>query len=190
MVLLAGPVLELSNDCLALFDSQYVLQVKHGLLPVRILCVRAGRELDGLVAGGEFNVEPGDDGVDEVWAAHLELVGQAEREVGYGALVQVEGDDWGRVGNDGFEVDGVNERLSHGGGLERGIIKTPDIVPDCACQQCLLHRVLRFLQPIFSSLYSPSSIPAMKMVALSGKIRPSLTRYLSRAYSTVSNMDS
>ena len=74
VVLLAGLVLQDTADGLAFFDSKHVLEVEDGLFPVCVLCVGAGREADGLVASGKLNVEPGDDGVDKVIAAHLELV--------------------------------------------------------------------------------------------------------------------
>jgi len=41
---------------------------------VGVLGVGSGGEADGLVAGGELDVEPRDDGMDEVAAARLELV--------------------------------------------------------------------------------------------------------------------
>ena len=74
VVLLAGLILQNTADCLAFFDSQDVLKVEDSLFPVRVLCVRAGGEADGLMAGGKLNVEPGNDGVDKVVAAYLELV--------------------------------------------------------------------------------------------------------------------
>ena len=49
-----------------LLDCQDVPKVEDGLLPVSVLCVGPGGELDGLVAGAELDVEPGDEGVDEV----------------------------------------------------------------------------------------------------------------------------
>ena len=74
VVLLAGLVLQDTGDGLALLDCQDVLQVEDSLLPVCVLCVRASGELDGLVAAGELDVEPCDQGVDKVVAADLELI--------------------------------------------------------------------------------------------------------------------
>ena len=137
MVLLAGLVFQFANNLFALLDGQDVPQVENGLLPVGVFSVWAGGELDGLVASRELDIKPGDDCVDEVGASGLELVGEAEGEVFHGALVQVEGYDGGRVGNDGLEVDGVDEGLGHGGGLERGVIEAPDVVPDyCKGSAC------------------------------------------------------
>jgi hypothetical protein len=130
VVLLAGPRVEHTGYALALLDCQDVLEVEDGLLPVRVLCVRARGELDGLVAGGKLNVEPRNHGVDKVAAAHLEVKWAVEGEVGNGARVEIEGKDGGGVGDDGLDVDGVDEGLSHGGGLEGGVVEAPDVVPD------------------------------------------------------------
>lgn len=46
-------------ELLASLDGEVVVKVEDGLFPVGVLCVRTSRELDGLVAGREFNVEPG-----------------------------------------------------------------------------------------------------------------------------------
>lgn len=140
MVLLAGFVFQLANNLFALLDGQHVAQVKDGLFPVGVFCVWAGGELDGLVASGELDVKPSNDCVDEVGAAGLELVGKTEGEVGNGALVQIEGDDGSRVGDDGLEVDGVDKRLGHGGGLERGVVEAPDVVPDYCKRSALQGR--------------------------------------------------
>lgn len=131
MVLLAGLVLQHSADGLALLDCQDVLEVEHGLFPVRVLCVGASGESDGLVAGSELDIEPGNDGVDEVATTHLELVRQMECEIGDCAGVEIEGDDWRWISDDGLDVNGVDERLRHGGGLERSVVEAPDVIPDC-----------------------------------------------------------
>jgi len=130
VVFLAGFVLELAGDGVTLFDGQDILEIEDSLFPVRVLCVGAGGKANGLVAGGKLNIEPRDDGVNEVVATDLELVGFPESEVGDGAGVEVEGDDGRGVCDDGLDVDGVDERLRHGCRLERGVIETPDIVPD------------------------------------------------------------
>ena len=96
-----------------------------------VLCVRTSGEADGLVAGGELDVEPGDDGVDEVAAADFHVEGAVEGEVGDGAGVEVKGDDRGGVGDDSLDVDGVDEGLGNGGCLEGGVVEAPDVVPDC-----------------------------------------------------------
>jgi hypothetical protein len=130
VVLFAGSRIEHACDGFAFLDCEHVLEVEDGLFPVRVLCVRARGELDGLVASGELNVEPGNDGMDKVAAADLEAVRAVKGQIGYGARVQVEGEDGRGVGDDGFDVDGVDEGLGHGSCLEGRVVKAPDVIPD------------------------------------------------------------
>jgi hypothetical protein len=130
VVLLGGLVLEHTGDGLTLLDGQDVLEVEDGLLPVGVLCVGPSGELDGLVAAGKLDIEPGDQGVDEVVAADLDLVRKLECKICYCALVEIEGDDGGRVGDDGLDVNGVDKGLCQGSVLERAVIEAPDVVPD------------------------------------------------------------
>ena len=118
-------------ELLAGLNGKVVVEVKDGLLPMRVLGVGAGRELDGLVAGRELNVEPGDQGVHVVGAADGEGVGEVEGEIGDLAGVEVESDERCGVGNDGLEVNSVDEGLGEGGALEGGVVEAPDVVPDC-----------------------------------------------------------
>jgi hypothetical protein len=87
-------------------------------------------EADGLVAGGELDVEPGDKGVDEIVTLDAKVEGNVEGEVGGGAGVEIEGEDGGRVGDDGLELDGVDEGLGEGGLLEGSVVEAVDVVPD------------------------------------------------------------
>jgi hypothetical protein len=118
-------------ELLASLDGKVVVKVEDGLLPMRVLCVGAGGELDGLVAGRELNIEPGDQSVHVVGAADGERVGKVECEIGDLARVEIEGDERVGVGNNGLEVDGVDEGLGKGGALERRVVEAPDVVPDC-----------------------------------------------------------
>ncbi|KFY20163.1 hypothetical protein V493_07733, partial [Pseudogymnoascus sp. VKM F-4281 (FW-2241)] len=86
-VLLVGLVDEDTLDLLALLHGQDLAQVEDGLLPVSVLGVWAGGEANGLVAGGEVDIEPRDEGVHEVVAAGLEDKGGGEGKVGDGAGV-------------------------------------------------------------------------------------------------------
>ena len=90
----------------------------------------AGGETDGLVAGGEIDVEPGDECVDEIVAADIEGEGEGEGEVGGGAGVEIEGDDCVWVGYDSLDLDGVNEGFGEGGDFEGGVVEAVDVVPD------------------------------------------------------------
>jgi hypothetical protein len=130
-VVLVGGAREHALDLLAGLDGENVLEVENGLLPVCVFGVGTGGELDGLVAGGELDVKPRDHGVDVVGAAHGEGEGELEGEVCDGAGVEVDGDDRGGVGDDGLELDGVDEGLGEGGVLQRAVVEAPDVVPDC-----------------------------------------------------------
>jgi hypothetical protein len=92
--------------------------------------VWTSRESDWLVASGEFDVEPRHKRVNVVGAAHGELEGQREGEVGDGAGVEIEGEDGARVGNDGLELDGVDEGFGEGGEFERCVVEAVDVIPD------------------------------------------------------------
>jgi len=120
-----------SVELLAGLDGEVVVEVEDGLLPVGVLCVGAGAELDGLVAGGELNVEPGDQSVDVVGAADGEGVGKVEGEVGDLAGVEVEGDERSGVSDDSLKVDSIDEGLGESGALEGSVVEAPDVVPDC-----------------------------------------------------------
>jgi len=109
------PTAELPTDTLTGFGSKYVGEIEDGLLPVRVLGMRARAKPYRLMTGGKLDVEPGYQGVDVVGAPAGEVEGQAEGEVGWGAGVEVEGDDGAGVCDDSFEIDGVDEGFGEGG---------------------------------------------------------------------------
>lgn len=109
---------------------QHVGKVEHRLFPMRVLGMRAGAEANGLVAGGELDIEPGNQGVDIVGTSDLEVEGKREGEVGGGHLVQVKSENGAGVGHDGFKFDGVDEGLGESSELERGVVEAIDVVPD------------------------------------------------------------
>jgi hypothetical protein len=102
-------------------------------------------EADRLVAGGEFDIEPGDEGVDVVGSADREVEGSGEGEVLGSAGVEIEGEDSARFSDDGFEVDSVHEGLGEGGEFERGVVEAVDAVPDCIKPLSALRRCVRGL---------------------------------------------
>jgi len=61
--------------------GQRVLQVEHGLLPVRVPRPGPGAEADGLVAAPELDVEVADERVDEVVAAGGQLEGRLQADM-------------------------------------------------------------------------------------------------------------
>jgi hypothetical protein len=130
VVLFAWSCVEHAGNGLAFLDSQDVLKVEDGLFPVSVFCVGASGELDWLVAGSKLNVEPGNDGVHKVAAADLQAVRAVECQIGHCAGVEVESKDGRGVGDNGFDVNGIDEGLSHGGRLQGSVIETPNVVPD------------------------------------------------------------
>lgn len=156
LVLLVGPVVDRALDLFAGLDREHVLEVEDGLLPVRVLGMWPGGEADGLVAGGEVDVEPGDEGVDVVVSPRDEVEGAAEGQVGGCAGVEVEREDGGGVGDDGLDLDRVDEGLREGRLLEWGVVEPVDVVPDCAASVSGRPgwdgEKRGILQPIFSSL--------------------------------------
>lgn len=122
--------MERALNLLTLLDGEDVLEVEDGLLPVSVLGVGAGREADGLVAGGEVNVEPGDKGVDEVIAPGDELEVGLESQIGSGAGVKVESQDVDGVSDDSLNVDSVDKGLGESSLLKGAVIESVDVVPD------------------------------------------------------------
>lgn len=66
----------------------------------------------------------------EIVTAGIESKGGGKCEVCSGAGVEVEGQDGGWVGDNGFDFYGVDEGFCESGVLERGVIETVNIVPD------------------------------------------------------------
>jgi hypothetical protein len=97
---------------------------------VSVLGVRASRESNGFVACAELDIKPGDESMDEVVATSIERVRLLECQIRSRDCVEVEGDDGARIGDHSLHIDSINKRLGHGGGLERGVVESPDIVPD------------------------------------------------------------
>ena len=92
--------------------------------------MRTGRESYGLVAGPELDVEPGDQGVNEVAAAHIKGEGGLEGEFFGGDGVEVKSDDSGRIGDYGFHFNSVNQWLSERCSFQRRVVEPVNIVPN------------------------------------------------------------
>lgn len=92
--------------------------------------MRSSGESYRFVAGGEFDVEPGDKSVNEVIAADRQVKGKFECEIVGRTFVEVECDYCARIGNHGFEFDCVDQGFSESGHLQRCIVKAVDVIPD------------------------------------------------------------
>ena len=154
LVLLIGSVVERALDLLALLDREDVLQVEYRLLPVSVFGVGTSGEADRFVARRKLDVEPGDQGVDEVIAAAGQVEGAAEGQIRRFALVQVKCQDAGGVRDDGLYFDGIDEGLGKSRRLQGGVVEPVNIVPDCDALGWLGGTLATVLDshPIFSSL--------------------------------------
>lgn len=100
--------------------------------------------------------------MDEIVALSDKLERSGKGQVGSSAGVEIECENGGGVGDDGFKLDGVDKGLGESGSLQRGVVEAVDVIPDYVSLsvRASCHWKLGHSQPIFSSLYSPSSIPA------------------------------
>lgn len=94
-------------------DDDGFLEVKHDLFPVGVFCVGTGTKSYGFMAAIKADVEPCDEGVNEIVAGGTEFKVGYESEVGDGAGGKVDVEDSVWVCDDGFEVDGIDERFTH-----------------------------------------------------------------------------
>lgn len=122
---------QLSRDGLASLDSHGLLGVEDGLLPVGVLSVGTGAKVDGLVAGVEGDIEPGDEGVDIIIAVGGDREGDLEVQV-----LLLDGQDVNVLepagaSDDGLGIDGVDKGLLEGDLLDRRVVESVDIVPVC-----------------------------------------------------------
>lgn len=84
------------------------------------------------MAAREVDIEPCYYGVDEVVALDVEEEFAGECKIRGGALVEIEFEDLVGISDDSLELDGVDQRLGKRGVFQGAIIKTVDIIPDCA----------------------------------------------------------
>ena len=77
--------------------------------------MRASREFDWYMAGGEVDVEPCDDSMYEVASLNIEGEWDGECEILKSDGVEVENEDAGWVCDAGFEFHSVDKRFCQGG---------------------------------------------------------------------------
>ncbi|GMS77916.1 hypothetical protein PENTCL1PPCAC_91, partial [Pristionchus entomophagus] len=118
-----------SLELFTLFDSEGILQIEDGLLPVGILAVRSGGESCPLVALGELDGEVSDERLYVVVAVHAENKFRSPGEVG--DLDGVEIDLLHAVvsGYDLVVVHNIDEGLSNCDLADRRHVETVDVVP-------------------------------------------------------------
>lgn len=99
---------------------------------MRVFRMWAGREAYGLVAGGEVDVEPGNERMDEVIPTAVKCERNGEGQVSGRARVEIESENGGRVGHNSLDLNRVNKGLREGSVLEGSVVKAIDVVPDYA----------------------------------------------------------
>jgi hypothetical protein len=82
------------------------------------------------MAAIKADVEPCDEGVNEIVTGGTEFKVGDEGEVGDGAGGKVDVEDSVRVCDDGFEVDGVDERFAHCDSSDGGKVEAVDGFPE------------------------------------------------------------
>ena len=113
-ILVVGLVGQVSSNRLALFDGEYFSEIEDGLFPMRVLGMWPRGEADGFVAGGEVNVEPGNECVDEVIPLRPYLEGFGESELCSGDGVQVDCEDGAWICDESFHLHRIDKRLAEG----------------------------------------------------------------------------
>lgn len=129
-VLFRGLGRDLANNLLALGSDELVGDVEDGLLPVGVLGVGTGGKAEGLVAGGELNIEPRDEGMDVVVALDVEGELSGERELLNGDGVEINRVGEARLGDNSLELDGIDQRFRERDLLHGGVVEAIDVVPD------------------------------------------------------------
>lgn len=161
LVLRIGFVGKEASNHLALLDSEDLTYVEDSLFPMCVFRMWAGGKSDRLVARAEIDIEPCDQGVDEVVPVGPEGELLGECKVCCGNSVEINGEYWARIGDQGFQFDCIDQRLSKSDFLHRRIVEAINVVPDCQMLAGDQGHSEGYLHPILSSLKSPSSIPAI-----------------------------
>lgn len=91
--------------------SENFAEIEDGLFPVGVLCVRAGRESNGFVAGGEIDIKPCNYSMDKVVSLNVKEELTRVCKVFGCAGVEVEFEDFVGIGNNGFDIDDVHKRF-------------------------------------------------------------------------------
>jgi len=92
--------------------NKRILQVKHSLFPVRVLCVWPCTEPHRFMTRLESNIKPRNNRVYEIVSCSTEFEICEESEIADRTSIEIEVEDSIRVGDDGFEFDGINQGLS------------------------------------------------------------------------------
>lgn len=128
-VAVVGGAGQLARDGLAGLDGHGLLGVEDGLLPVGVLGVGTSREVDGLVASVERDVEPRDEGVDVVVTVGSDREGHAEVEVLLRDSQDINVLEGAGRGHNRLGIDSVHKGLLEGNLFDRRVVEAVDVVP-------------------------------------------------------------
>ena len=131
LVLRVRLICEVSCNTLAFFDCEDFAEVENRLLPVCIFGVRTGREPNGFVTGSEVDVEPGNEGMDEVVSLATEAERGGKGEFGGCDGIEIDCEHRAWISNQSFEFDGIHQWLGQCILLHWGEVEAIDIIPDC-----------------------------------------------------------
>nr|POF18569.1 hypothetical protein CFP56_63113 [Quercus suber] len=103
-----GFAAELTIYDFSYFDGKNIGKVKHSLFPMRVFGVRTSRKADGFVACRELYVEPCNESMDIIGTTDIDVERQFKSQVGRSDGVQIESQNSARIGDHGFELDGID----------------------------------------------------------------------------------
>ena len=123
-------VCQISCHTLTFLHCKYFAKIENSLLPVRIFGMWAGRESNRFVTGGKINVEPGDEGVNEIISLATETVGSGKGEFSSCDRVEIDCEYRTWISDKGFHLDCVDQWLGQSVVFHRREVEAIDVVPD------------------------------------------------------------
>lgn len=125
-----GLVREEACDILALFDSKYFTNIEDSLFPMCVLRVRTSGKPNWFVAGTEINVEPRNQGVNEIVSIAPQIEWLGECQISGRDSVKVDCEDWAGIGDQSFQFHCVDQRLCQGDLFHGRVIEAVNVIPD------------------------------------------------------------
>ena len=120
---------DVTADGLSLIDSDGLVEVENGLLPVSVLRVRTSGEDDGSVALGELNIEISDKSVDVIVSLGHNSEIRGPSQVLNLNSVNINLHDLSSASSDGIGVNSVDQRFQVGLFLDARHVEAIDVVP-------------------------------------------------------------
>ena len=105
LILCVGFVCEIACHTLTFLDCKDFAKIENGLLPMRVFGMRTGREPNRFVTRGKVDIEPGDEGMNEIVSLATEAEGSGKGEFGGCDSVEVDGENRTWIRDEGFQFD-------------------------------------------------------------------------------------